>query len=95
VSQDYRASASVPTDAAARYAKQLASHLGRRAEVRDEDGGTRVVFAFGSCLMSAGPTSLELVATAGSAGDLDQLKDVVGRHLERFAQRKELTVSWQ
>jgi len=34
-------------------------------------------------------------ASAESTEALEQVKDVVGRHLERFGQRNELHVSWQ
>src|SRR5690348_11486817 len=89
------ARAVVATDAAPRYAKQLTSHLGRRLEVRTEPEGDRLVFDEGSCLVVPGPEALELRASASSADALDHVQDVVGRHLERFGQRNELTVTWQ
>lgn len=58
-------SAEVSTDAADRYTKQLASHLGRKAEVRTEPEGERIVLGPGSCLLVPGPSSLELLATRG------------------------------
>jgi hypothetical protein len=90
----YSAHASVATDAAERYAKQLASHLGRKAEVREEPGGTRIVIGAGDCLLSSRPDHLDLVATAADQEGLDRVMDVVGRHLERFGQRHELRVDW-
>jgi hypothetical protein len=88
------ASAVVSTEAPARYAKQLASHLGRRAEVRAEADGTRIVLGDSSCLLQSRPGSLELSATADSDDALERVMDVVGRHLERFGQRNELHVEW-
>lgn len=88
------ASARVATDSAARYAKQLAAHLGRRLEVREEDGGTRLLFGNGSCLMVTSDAALELIADADDAAGVETVKDVVARHLERFGQRNELTVVW-
>ena len=88
------AHAAVVTDAPARYAKQLASHLGRRAEVRDEADGTRLVLGSSSCLLVAADGVLELRAEAETAEDLDRVTDVVGSHLERFGQRNELVVAW-
>ena len=88
------ATASVATDAAQRFAKQLASHLGRRAEVREEPDGTRVMFGNGSCLMQSLDTTLELAAVADDDEALDRVTDIVGRHLERFGQRSGLTVVW-
>jgi hypothetical protein len=88
------ASAAVATDAPERYAKQLAAHLGRRSEIREEDDGTRIVLEAGTCLLRCRPGVLELQATAADADGLDRVTDVVGRHLERFGQRNELNVTW-
>src|SRR5215471_14999016 len=88
------ATAVVSTEASARYAKQLASHLGRRVEIREEADGTRIVLGDSSCLLQSKPGSLEMFATADSADALERVMDVVGRHLERFGQRNELHVDW-
>lgn len=90
----YRAHATVATAAAARYAKQLASHLGRKAEVRDEIEGSRVVLTVGSCLLVAGDHALGLHAQSGTADGLERVQQVIGSHLERFGQREGLTVMW-
>ncbi|MFN2562997.1 MAG: DUF2218 domain-containing protein [Jatrophihabitans sp.] len=94
MTDEYQATAAVATEAAARYAKQLVSHLGRRLEVREEDRGTRLVFPSGSCLLVVSDVGLELIAGAADAASLENVKDVVARHLERFGQRNELTVHW-
>ena len=88
------ATASVATEAPARYAKQLASHLGRRCEVREEPGGIRIVLGDGDCLLTTGDATLELVAVATGPDELDRVTQVVGSHLERFGQRNELRVDW-
>jgi hypothetical protein len=89
------ATAIVTTAAAQRYAKQLASHLGRRSEVIEEATGTRLRLAGGECLLRPSGDALELLASAPTVAELDQVTDVVGSHLERFGQRNELHVSWQ
>lgn len=86
--------ARVATDAAPRYAKQLASHLGRKAEVREEPGGIRLILGGGECLLQPGDDVLTMTATAPDAEALGVVTDVVGRHLERFGQRNELVVEW-
>jgi len=86
--------ASVATEAPQRYAKQLAAHLGRRLDVQEDDDGTRIVFGTGHCQLTLRPGVLELRATAESSDALEQVKDVIGRHLERFGQRNELQVTW-
>jgi uncharacterized protein len=90
----FTATAVVATAAPERYAKQLASHLGRRAEVREEGADIRIVLTDGSCVLRSRPGGLELHAAADSSDALERVMDVVGRHLERFGQRNELHVDW-
>ena len=90
----HRAHATVITEAAARYAKQLASHLGRKAEIRDEVEGLRVVLTAGNCLLVAGDHALGLRAQSGTTDGLERVQQVIGSHLERFGQREGLTVVW-
>ena len=88
------ATASVATESPARYAKQLASHLGRRCEVREECDALRILFDGGDCLLTSRDGALDLAATADDADRLDRVTSVIGSHLERFGQRNELAVSW-
>ncbi|GAB4013891.1 DUF2218 domain-containing protein [Nocardioides ultimimeridianus] len=81
------------TDRAARYGKQLASHLGRKhgsTWSEDEERGT-ITFGEGGAELVATPEGLEIVVTGP---DLDTLEDVVGRHLVRFGEKDELTIAW-
>jgi hypothetical protein len=95
------ATASVATPTPERYAKQLAAHLGRRLEVRDEPDGLRLVFgdgettATGECLLRSTDDALELSASAADQAGLERITQVVGSHLERFGQRNELVVVWR
>lgn len=87
--------ADVATDTPERYAKQLASHLGRKLEIQEDDGGTRVIFPDGGdCLMTSDDGVLELRAQAQDTAELDHVEDVVGRHLEKFGTRAGLVVTW-
>jgi hypothetical protein len=86
--------ADVATTSAPRYAKQLASHLGHKAEVRDEPEGQRIVIGNGSCLLVCGDQALTLQAQAEDTEGLDRVKNVVGSHLERFGAKNELVVAW-
>ena len=87
--------ATVATDRAARYGKQLVSHLGRRATAEwDEQTGTGWVdFGESRAELSARPEGLDIRLSA-EPDALARMEDVVGRHLVRFGARDELTVQW-
>jgi uncharacterized protein len=90
-------SAVVATDAPARYAKQLLSHLGRKNTVEPVDGdpeGGRLVFAYGTATLRPKPGELLVDAAAEDEEGLAHVEDVVQRHLERFGARAELKVDW-
>ena len=91
----FTASASVNTATPDRYAKQLASHLGRRCEVREETTGLLLIFTDGDCLLHPTTETLELRASASGAAELDHITHVVGSHLERFGQRHDLQAHWK
>jgi hypothetical protein len=88
--------ASVVTNRARRYGKQLVSHLGRRSVgTWDEDTDT------GTLAMSGGAAQVTLTSTPEALlleiradDDIATYEDVVGRHLMRFGQRDELHVVW-
>jgi uncharacterized protein len=90
----YTASAIVPTETAKRYSKQLAAHLGRKAEIRTEPDGERIVLTSGSCLLLSREEALELRAESDTPEGLERIKEVTGSHLERFGQRAGLVVRW-
>ncbi len=92
--------AKVPTDAAPRYAKQLLSHLGHRAQVEALEGepdGGKLVFANGTGTVRPAGDHILLVAEAVDEESLRHVEDVLARHLERFGARRELAlvVTWQ
>jgi len=88
----------VPTDSAARYAKQLLAHLGRKAGVEpvegDPDAGL-LHLSGGTGVVRPRADHLILEASADDADSLATVEDVLGRHLERFGARRELTVTWE
>ena len=91
--------ADVVTDAPARYAKQLVSHLGRKVEFVHEatsTGDTWTAHVAGAVArITVGDAVLVLQAEAPDDESLDRLEGALGNHLERFGQRRELTVTWQ
>ncbi|MEU6252749.1 DUF2218 domain-containing protein [Streptomyces sp. NPDC047043] len=90
-----RSEARVATDRPHRYAKQLASHLGRRSETSwdEEKGEGGIVFQNGAGTLTATEGAL-LLTVETDADNLALLEDVVGRHLVRFGTKDELVVEW-
>jgi hypothetical protein len=87
--------ADVATDAAPRYAKQLASHLGRKVPVEElTDGGYRLTLGSGEGVLEPLPDRLLMRATAPDRESLTVIQDVLGSHLERFGLRNALAVTW-
>lgn len=89
-----RSRADVVTDDPARYAKQLLSHLGRRVEFRTEGNASTAEFGGATGTVVVGEGVLTLHAEASDAESLARVRHVLGSHLERFGQRKELAVTW-
>jgi uncharacterized protein len=89
----------VTTDAPARYAKQLLSHLGHKVTMEplpDQPAPAgRLVFAYGIGTVMPLNGDLVMRAAAANAEALARVQDVLGRHLLKFGARRELVISWQ
>ena len=86
----------VATDRGERYRKQLASHFGNKIVVTEDPAGTVLSWGFGgTTTLTVEPDALVIVAAAGDTQTLDQVKDVTGRHLERFGEKDGLAVTWR
>lgn len=96
--QTVTSTATVPTARAARYGKQLASHMGRKVPFTwdEESGAGTVTFANGRVHAQLRATAEALVIEITSPEtDLDNFEDVLGRHLVRFGTRDGLVCSWR
>ncbi len=91
---ELRSNAAVPTRRPERWIKQLASHLGRKAEVQEgADGAVVLVLGSGTCRMSGDAALLHLAAGAPDDATLTGVERVLASHLKRFGQAEGLTVS--
>ena len=88
------ARADVTTDAPARYAKQLVSHLGRKVEFTTDGDTHTATIGDATAQIVVGDGLLTLLAGAETEPDLARLQHALGDHLERFGQRAELRVHW-
>jgi uncharacterized protein len=94
MSTELTARADVRTDVPERYAKQLVSHLGHRVEFTTEGTTSTAQIGSGVATVEVGDGVLTLLAAGPDAESLDRVRDVLGRHLERFGQREGLSVVW-
>ena len=88
--------ARVPTLSASRYLQQLAKHWSHKMEVSYSEQEGRIAFPNGSLLeMRADSETLDVVLTVPDGEDVARMRDVVARHLDRFAFREApLTFDW-
>lgn len=89
------ATARVPTEKGSRYLQQLCKHFAHKLPVTFDEHAGSIAFSIGECALKADAEALIITATAPVETDMDQLKDVIVRHLVRFAFREELQVEWQ
>lgn len=91
-----KSSAELVIERPARYAKQLASHIGTRAEVTNENGMSTIRFGFGGVgTIATSETSVLLTAEAEDQERLSRIQDVLGSHLLRFSKAAEGTaLAW-
>ena len=89
-------SAKLIIDRPERYAKQLASHIGHKAQGVDEiDGKTHITFGFGATgTIAVGDGAVLLTATANEDEAMSKAQDVLGRHLLKFAKLEDQTLDW-
>jgi hypothetical protein len=86
--------ADVPTEAPARYAKQLVAHLGRRIDFTTEGPTSTATIGDSTAQVVVGDGVLTLLASGTDPDGIARVEHVLGSHLERFGQRNELVVRW-
>ena len=82
------ATANVPTAHAAKYLQQLCKHWAHKLDTTLEGNEGTVRFESATAHMLAGESELAVRIEAESPETLELIKDVVARHLDRFAFRE-------
>ena len=86
----------VATENASRYLQQLSKHWAHKFDVNYSETKSRIDLPLGELNMQADETALGLEVTADNSDSLDQLCDVIERHLDRFAHRESaLVYEWK
>ena len=83
------------TDRGARYAKQLASHLGRKISTAVDDAGVATIrLEDATAVLTPAPPALEMTFSGPTDDNLGRLVAVVASHFERFAAKDGVVVEW-
>lgn len=91
----FREHADVSIERPARYGKQLAMHLSHKCAMTESNTGWDLIIRDGQGSITPGEDVLTLDAQAPSEESLDIVKDVLERHLRKFAAKLDpLEVVW-
>jgi hypothetical protein len=89
-----RAEAQIPTASASKYLQQLCKHFQHKLPATFDAQAGQITFPLGETKLAADDETLTIRVESANGEDLERLKDVVVRHLVRFAFREELKVDW-
>ena len=93
--QEFHEIATISIERPERYGKQLASHISHKTEVSETDTGLVANIRDGVGTITPLTDVLILDAQAPSEESLAIVKDVLERHLRKFAAKLEpLTIEW-
>lgn len=84
----------VPTPHASRYLQQLCKHWAHRFETEFTASDGRIALPLGETRLIASTDALTIDLTAEDPANLSGLRDVVVRHVDRFAFRETLRYAW-
>ncbi|TCM21931.1 hypothetical protein EDF56_101608 [Novosphingobium sp. PhB165] len=88
--------AKVATPNGGKYVQQLCKHWSHKLETRVEGDTGTVTFPTAVATMTADGEGIAIAITGENRDDVEQLTDVVARHIDRFAFREDpLTYDWQ
>jgi len=87
--------ARVQTGTPARYLGQLCKHFAHKIPVTLETDTGSIEFPAGLCRLATDGKILVLRVDAPDAAALEQVQDVVARHLLRFAFRDPPSIEWR
>tara|TARA_R110001599_G_scaffold183562_1_gene376837 strand:+ start:1444 stop:1728 length:285 start_codon:yes stop_codon:yes gene_type:complete len=82
----------IQTAKADSYLRQLCKHFGHKVPVEFVAQKGFISLPFGTCDLLAQAGALTLTV---SGDDIEKLEQVIGSHLERFAFRESLDVTWE
>jgi hypothetical protein len=82
----------IQTAKADSYLRQLCRHFGHKVPVEFDNQQGLISLPFGTCDLQARAGALTMTVWGD---DIEKLEQVIGSHLERFAFRESLDVTWE
>lgn len=76
------------TPNASKYLEQLCKHFAHKVNVTHEGANGTVALGTGPTTLKAADTVLTIEVTAANAAALEEARDIIDRHLARFAHRE-------
>lgn len=90
----YALTARTKTSSASKYLQQLCKHFAHKVPARYDTSKGEVDFVFGPCAFEASETELLVALQVAEKDHIEQARAVIDNHLERFAWKEELKLSW-
>lgn len=90
-----KSEAHIETPKSERYLKQLCKHFQHKVPAEYDDQSGWVELPMGRAELLANGSLLTLSLRSQTSEQLEQMQDVVQRHLERFAFREDLEIKWK
>ena len=88
--------ANVTIERPERYAKQLASHMGHKLQVKVIEGGWELIFDIGSATLTSDESTLTMTTDAESQEDIEKIQFALVKHLVKFAAKLDpLEIVWK
>lgn len=85
----------VATDHGSRYLQQLCKHFAHKIPATFDTTTGRIEFPIGGVDLAADAAGLTIRVTPRDPAESEALRDIVARHLVRFAFREPLAFEWR
>lgn len=89
------AKATIATQNAAKLMRWTIGHFKPKVPAQYDETNGRVEFQFGTCSMEATEDELIVTVRAEDASSLTSMKNIVGRHIEKFGIKENIQVAWE
>lgn len=91
----FQAQTTVKAQKADKYIQTLAKHFAKKVTVENSEGGSKVMFPMGSCLMTLNDDCITLQCESGKKEELDVVKEIISSHLIMLKELKTVSIEWQ